>query len=825
MGRIDDLIDSLPDALVSPVRSNLDSLIDSLPDAPSAPITRPPVASPVAALPSSLMAVAPAPQPRATLSLTAPQGRPTDVPSIAGQGPPSIPVQPRKRMFPEVTPAPKPPVGVPTLASAQPSSTAVVPAAKPTPPTPVEVPDIPGVPAQYQAIAKRIILGVIGPGIPISEHLLNVTVQRPEVQGMIQKAIAGGAELAGQIPAVVAADVIAAPVAGAAQAIGAGRLLTAAARGATALGATGALPRSGEEYTPENVVLNVGRESLAGGAFGVAGALPEVLAYRVATNALNLDQLAALGVKTETIDKVARLAGAYLSSQPAVVAGAAGLSAVVGGGIAAVGGGSTEDVVISAGLAGLLPLVRLLKTMPTEYWQDQKNAAKRQMAQDIVDAARKADAGELKAIANRPDVQAAAGEAANIVPPGPGTPPGLPIAPETPPGTSPTGRTTVEPARGGRSSLAVLEDARAAIQEANRLDQIRAQEYQDIGEGRNLRDIAIKRGIPVESLVRMSDAEVKDALLYQKGPPEPASMFEALIQEGGIDPTTFGRWQSDIQGWKPSLTEQGVFRDKGEAAQTAARRLGTDMNGLLWLLKTHVRPTGPPAARATLVPASGPTTPTSAPPAGVKELESKFTPDELLEIKMYYNGDVKDALLDEGRSADTITYTLKDKLSKLRDEIFPRPKIEQIDVGHPILRGIAERLGAILPDGSIRWKTPEQRDASQWLNAVNVGLSRRLSLEDAINNARSVVDQNGVPTFPWKEDLADQALEIAGAKPWNPAPPTPAGTSGPPAAPAGPAARVEAANVRTAEANAREAEAKATGAEAAETQLKNKTVF
>src|SRR3990167_10640441 len=144
MGRIDDLIDSLPDALVSPVRSNLDSLIDSLPDAPSAPITRPPVASPVAALPSSLMAVSPAPQPRATLSLTAPQGRPTDVPSIAGQGPPPIPVQPRTRMFPEATPAPKPPVGVPTLASAQPSSTAVVPAAKPTPPTPVEVPDIPG---------------------------------------------------------------------------------------------------------------------------------------------------------------------------------------------------------------------------------------------------------------------------------------------------------------------------------------------------------------------------------------------------------------------------------------------------------------------------------------------------------------------------------------------------------------------------------------------------------------------------------------------------------------------------------------------------------
>src|SRR3990167_5675567 len=129
MGRIDDLMDSVRDGRVSPVRSSLDSLIDSLPDAPSAP-TRPPV-PPTATTQfitdaSGNLPTPVAPTSRDTLSMRPPQVAPDDVPYIAGQGPKPIPVQPRTRMFPEVTPVPTLPVGMPPLASAQPSSTAVV---------------------------------------------------------------------------------------------------------------------------------------------------------------------------------------------------------------------------------------------------------------------------------------------------------------------------------------------------------------------------------------------------------------------------------------------------------------------------------------------------------------------------------------------------------------------------------------------------------------------------------------------------------------------------------------------------------------------------
>ena len=41
--------------------------------------------------------------------------------------------------------------------------------------------------------------------------------------GMLQKAIAGGAELVGQVPALAASEVVAGPVAVAAKAVGAGR--------------------------------------------------------------------------------------------------------------------------------------------------------------------------------------------------------------------------------------------------------------------------------------------------------------------------------------------------------------------------------------------------------------------------------------------------------------------------------------------------------------------------------------------------------------------------------------------------------------------------
>jgi len=233
--------------------------------------------------------------------------RPRSVPTSPSFGPPSV----RPPPMPQLAPV-----------AAQPSSTGVAPPEVRRSPTEVEVPDIPGVPSEYQAIAKRVVLGVIGPGIPISEYLLNVTVKRPEVKGLIQKAIAGGAELGGQLPALTVASAVAGgPAATIARTAGAGSILSSAAHSAATLGAMGTLPRSGEEYTPENVARNVAVGALEGTAFGMAGGLPRRI-----------------------MPKPSRIAEVISQAAPAA-------------GIAAAHGGTTEDVIIETGLNALLPIL------------------------------------------------------------------------------------------------------------------------------------------------------------------------------------------------------------------------------------------------------------------------------------------------------------------------------------------------------------------------------------------------------------------------------------------------------------------------------------
>src|SRR3990167_1865143 len=141
-------------------RISLEGVEDLLPTVTPVPMTRSPV-PPTATTQfitdtSGNLPTPVAPTPRATMSLPSSTAAPADVPYIAGQGPGKpIPVQPRTRTFPEVTPAPKPPIGMAPLAPAQPSSTAVVPV-RPT----VSGPEPPGSPGLQRRAGRSLMRGI-----------------------------------------------------------------------------------------------------------------------------------------------------------------------------------------------------------------------------------------------------------------------------------------------------------------------------------------------------------------------------------------------------------------------------------------------------------------------------------------------------------------------------------------------------------------------------------------------------------------------------------------------------------------------------------------
>ena len=179
--------------------------------------------------------------------------------------------------------------------------------------------------------------------------------------------------------------------------------------------------------------------------------------------------------------------------------------------------------------------------------------------------------------------------------------PGMVRAEEFVPGTSPSGRTTVEESRPvpppARILPGVVPGARPSVMRPAASIQARTQAAQDaqdealrrgeITEPGQLRDIALRRGLPVESLVRMSDAEVRETLAAQEQPPEGRDPL-ALVSQGvvGIDPNTIGpRYYSIPADRRTALFEQGVLSKGGESLGKAAERLKMSQMDLYLTLK------------------------------------------------------------------------------------------------------------------------------------------------------------------------------------------------------------------------------------------------
>ena len=485
------------DTLVKVDLSGLDDIAPPRPVVSVTPAVRPPVpSSTTTQFITDASGNLPAPviqQPRASMVTSALPATATDVPRIAGQGPPGgpIPIQPRRRMFPDVTP--------PVPVAAQPSSTAV---ASPRPtvagPTPDEakaraeqartltVPvtwagivstlaQIPGLEALPDLVAslpgpKDILppdmqheadrLGQIilqnNPMIPGVEKVVSYLMDRPvrmkriKEEGLGEKAFGVAVNVGQTIPFIwTGAGLTAGLSKSIATDAGLGIMGTRALQSAVAFGTTGLLPKTDEPYTLGNVVNNVVVASAEGALF----ALPEALIVKIGGAKVMREmsagqvreKLLEAGVKPETIQKAQDLATSYVLNKASTkIAGAAGAGAVAGG-LTAVRGGDKEDVAASALIVAALPFMH--NRVPEGDFKAAGEGIRQQMANEI------GKVGFTPSEARGPGLLTAS-----------------PVV--TTPGTSPTGRTTVEPAR---SSLATLESARSAIQEADRLTAERAQ--------------------------------------------------------------------------------------------------------------------------------------------------------------------------------------------------------------------------------------------------------------------------------------------------------------------------------------------------------------